>query len=65
MKIDPDLGDAWAYFYKFELAHGEEVGRLHLNDWNNYFISKKCFPCVVCAVLHHRDQAFMFIDSML
>ncbi|KAK0053867.1 pre-mRNA-processing factor 6 [Biomphalaria pfeifferi] len=24
VKIDPDLGDAWAYFYKFELAHGEE-----------------------------------------
>lgn len=24
MKIDPDLGDAWAFFYKFELAHGTE-----------------------------------------
>ncbi|GIY90401.1 pre-mRNA-processing factor 6 [Caerostris extrusa] len=24
VKIDPDLGDAWAYFYKFELIHGTE-----------------------------------------
>lgn len=22
IKIDPDFGDAWAYFYKFELIHG-------------------------------------------
>ena len=25
VKIDPDLGDAWAYFYKFEISHGTEV----------------------------------------
>lgn len=25
VKIDPDLGDAWAYFYKFELLHGNEA----------------------------------------
>lgn len=25
MKIDSDLGDAWALFYKFELQHGSEV----------------------------------------
>lgn len=24
IKIDPDFGDAWAYFYKFELIHGSE-----------------------------------------
>jgi pre-mRNA-processing factor 6 len=24
IKIDPDFGDAWAYFYKFELSHGTE-----------------------------------------
>ncbi|XP_071451634.1 pre-mRNA-processing factor 6 [Hetaerina americana] len=24
VKIDPDLGDAWAYFYKFELINGTE-----------------------------------------
>ncbi|XP_076338793.1 pre-mRNA-processing factor 6-like [Tachypleus tridentatus] len=24
VKIDPDLGDAWAYFYKFEMLHGTE-----------------------------------------
>lgn len=25
VKIDPDLGDAWAYFYKFEILHGTEA----------------------------------------
>lgn len=25
VKIDPDFGDAWAYFYKFELLNGTEV----------------------------------------
>ena len=24
IKIDPDFGDGWAYFYKFELQHGTE-----------------------------------------
>lgn len=28
MKIDSDLGDAWALFYKFELQHGTEVSGL-------------------------------------
>ena len=25
VKIEPDLGDAWAYFFKFEIQHGTEV----------------------------------------
>ena len=25
VKIEPDLGDTWAYFYKFELQNGTEV----------------------------------------
>lgn len=25
VKIEPDLGDAWAFFYKFELQHGTEA----------------------------------------
>ena len=25
VKIDPDLGDAWAYFYRFEQLYGTEV----------------------------------------
>ena len=25
VKIDPDLGDSWAYYLKFELQHGTEV----------------------------------------
>ena len=32
VKLDPDLGDSWAYFYKFELQHGTEVrSRIGLN----------------------------------
>lgn len=25
VKVDPNYGDAWAYFYKFELMHGTEA----------------------------------------
>jgi len=25
VKIDADLGDTWAYFYRFEQTHGTEV----------------------------------------
>lgn len=34
VKLDPNLGDAWAYFYKFEITHGTEVLAL--------FSSKPC-----------------------
>ncbi|KRK02418.1 uncharacterized protein Dyak_GE19576 [Drosophila yakuba] len=32
VKIDPDLGDAWAYFYKFELLHGTEQQQQEVID---------------------------------
>lgn len=31
VKIEPDLGDAWAFFYKFELQHGTEVSLLYIS----------------------------------
>lgn len=31
VKIEPDLGDAWALFYKFEMQHGTEVKILVLH----------------------------------
>lgn len=31
VKIEPDLGDAWALFYKFEMQHGTEVRVLSLS----------------------------------
>jgi pre-mRNA-processing factor 6 len=34
VKLEPDLGDGWAYFYKFELTHGTEEQQ---ND-----VKKKC-----------------------
>ncbi|XP_059158001.1 pre-mRNA-processing factor 6-like [Physella acuta] len=44
VKIDPDLGDAWAYFYKFELAHGDEK---HQED-----VKQRC----VVAEPHHGEN---------
>jgi pre-mRNA-processing factor 6 len=31
VKLDPDFGDAWAYYYKFELQFGTEVTFLDEN----------------------------------
>ena len=31
VKIDPDLGDSWACYYKFELQFGNEV---HKPNWS-------------------------------
>ena len=33
VKIEPDLGDAWALFYKFELQHGTEVNMPQVWGW--------------------------------
>ena len=38
VKIEPDLGDAWAYFYKFELHHGTEVIHLDYLDYQYLLI---------------------------
>ena len=35
-KLDPDLGDTWAYFYKFELQHGTEVCGLNILIFNHF-----------------------------
>lgn len=47
VKIEPDLGDAWGFFYKFELQHGTEVSiqphyytTVFLRTW---FILRSCF----------------------
>lgn len=37
LKIDPDLGDTWAYFYKFELMHGDTDSQKE--------ILKRCINC--------------------
>ncbi|XP_036139924.1 pre-mRNA-processing factor 6 isoform X2 [Monomorium pharaonis] len=44
VKIDPDLGDAWAYFYKFELLNGMEEQQ---ED-----VKKRC----IAAVPHHGEN---------
>ncbi|XP_076648059.1 pre-mRNA processing factor 6 [Halictus rubicundus] len=44
VKIDPDLGDAWAYFYKFELLNGTEEQQ---ED-----VKKRC----VTAEPHHGEN---------
>ncbi|KAG7228225.1 hypothetical protein INR49_009085 [Caranx melampygus] len=40
VKIEPDLGDAWALFYKFELQHGTEV---------SIIILSVLFGCDICV----------------
>lgn len=32
VKLDPDLGDSWACFYRFELQHGTEVSLLSMDN---------------------------------
>ena len=44
VKIEPDLGDAWAYFYKFELLNGSEEQQEE--------VKKRC----VAAEPHHGEQ---------
>ncbi|CAB0041928.1 unnamed protein product [Trichogramma brassicae] len=44
VKIDPDLGDAWAYFYKFELLNGTEEQQAE--------VKKRC----VAAEPHHGEN---------
>ena len=41
VKIDPDLGDAWANFYKFELLHGDEVIFTETEVIFSYFRGKR------------------------
>ncbi|BFZ22629.1 hypothetical protein BsWGS_25668 [Bradybaena similaris] len=44
VKTDPDFGDAWGYFYKFELIHGEEKRQTD--------IKQRC----AAAEPHHGEQ---------
>lgn len=44
VKIEPDLGDAWAYFYKFELLNGSEESQ---DD-----VKKRC----ISAEPHHGEN---------
>ena len=44
IKLDPDLGDAWAYFYKFESSHGTAEQKQE--------VMKKC----VEAEPHHGEE---------
>lgn len=44
VKIESDLGDAWAYFYKFELLHGTEDQQKDVYD--------RC----VTAEPHHGEE---------
>lgn len=53
VKIEPDLGDTWGFFYKFELQHGTEVS-IQSHYYTNVFF-RTCFIlrsfCVCDAVI--------------
>jgi pre-mRNA-processing factor 6 len=44
VKVDPDYGDAWAYYYKFELIHGTKVCALSPDSTVNVAINTLTFP---------------------
>jgi len=46
VKIEPDLGDAWGFFYKFEIQHGTEVS-IQSHYYLNVFF-RTCFILCVC-----------------
>ena len=55
VKIEPDLGDTWAYFYKFELQHGTEVCTY---TYNNYRLPCK-FYCCLCVLLQAQQESVL------
>ena len=65
VKIEPDLGDTWAYFYKFELQHGTEVrpsrdriATLHIILVLSYFVQaqqEKVFKNCVSSEPRHGE----------
>lgn len=57
VKIDPDLGDTWAYFYKFELIHGTEVRTTAC------IVLPLIYSVHVCLNLHSREQTvFSYVE---
>jgi hypothetical protein len=58
VKIDSDLGDAWAYFYKFELLHGTTVNNIFCcNLCNRYDCRNNAKSSSHNALLLSRDTA--------
>lgn len=53
VKIEPDLGDAWALFYKFELQHGTEVQSLCFDLCKPYRFYHLNYSFIFLSVLHH------------
>lgn len=66
VKIEPDLGDTWANFYKFELQHGTEVGTetggngRSLIQYRGFItlcrLSKKRFSRTVCLLSQDMES---------
>lgn len=54
VKIEPDLGDAWAFFYKFELQHGTEV-TIAVTSGSNHSMKLERIGSICCAVPFLED----------
>jgi pre-mRNA-processing factor 6 len=56
--LDSDLGDTWAWYYKFLLQHGTEVGyhqpKSQDDDANNYFQEKRADVVAKCILSEPR-----------
>ena len=49
VKIDPDLGDAWAYFYRFEQLYGTEVSDLG-DAWTYFYRYEQLYGTEVSLI---------------
>ncbi|XP_066910794.1 pre-mRNA-processing factor 6-like [Clytia hemisphaerica] len=76
VKIDPDFGDAWAYFYKFELQHGTEANQKsvlekctksephHGAEWQVISKSTKNWRLKTKDILHQVARSLKSIENV-
>ena len=57
VKLDPDLGDSWACFYRFELQHGTEV--ISNSDWHKLCINYIFFTFLLSRVRENSCEKML------
>ena len=64
VKIDPNLGDAWGYFYKFELLHGTEVHRHTLTPHLHFPLPLHSTHCIYLPPPLLLEGSFLLSTSL-
>ena len=59
VKIEPDLGDTWAHFYKFELQHGTEVVYIPIIKISTVLslVTGSCLMMPILLYRHSRNKS--------